>query len=399
MRKPHTLAAALVVLSFSAAPAAFAQDAQPAATNVPADWTGCDSTCRAKRENPKPDLVSPTVSADGEVTIQIWAPKAEKVEIGGLDADMHPAEKGAEEGVWTYTSPKMKPGYHSYFIRIDGVDMIDPSNIWTVGGRTRVASMVEIGGEDFSRNDPDVPHGAVAEVFYRTPGVEFERRMRVYTPPGYGLKPETLPTLYLLHGGQQSEDQWPKLGRAGFILDNLIAEGKAKRMLVVMPDGYVDDFRVPSGSSPDLLTQDLIEGAIPYIEANYSVSKDADDRAIAGLSRGASQTYTIAREAAGEFGDIGIFSFSRSRVNPLRKELEAMQNDADWKALADDLAKAKLFYWSVGTEDKGHDDSVAIWKMMDEHGITVVSDPRPGDHEWAVWRASLRDFAQKIFQD
>jgi enterochelin esterase-like enzyme len=397
MRKPTLIAAALMTLSLAATPLAGAQEAQQG--NVPADWTGCDSTCRAKRENPKPDLVSPTVSPEGEVTIQVWAPKAETVEIGGLDPKMQPAAKSGEDGVWTYTSPKMKAGYHSYFIRVDGVDMIDPSNLWTVGGRTRVESMVEVGDEDFSRNDPDVPHGAVAEVFYRTPGVEFERRMRIYTPPGYGLKPETLPTLYLLHGGQQSEDQWPKLGRAGFILDNLIAEGKAKRMLVVMPDGYVDDFRIPSGSSPDLLTQDLIEGAIPYVEANYSVSKDASDRAVAGLSRGASQTYTIAREAAGAFGDIGIFSFSRSRVNPLRKELEAIENDADWKALADDLGKAKLFYWSVGTEDKGHDDSVAIWKMMGEHGITVVAEDRPGDHEWAVWRASLRDFAQKIFQD
>src|SRR4029450_7403489 len=126
------------------------------------------------------------------------------------------------------------------FIRVDGVDVPDPSNLYVVHGRQRLENVVEIGGgEDFARNDPAIPHGAVAEVFYRTPGFDFDRRMRVYTPPGYGLKPETLPVLYLLHGGNGAEDEWGKLGRAGFILDKLIAEGKAKRMIVVMPDGYV----------------------------------------------------------------------------------------------------------------------------------------------------------------
>src|SRR5918993_4577476 len=177
---------------------ATAQEAS-AAGGVPADWVGCDSTCRARRANPKPGIVSPEVNKAGEITIRVYAPKAAGLGVGGLQSAVAPMTKGAD-GVWTYTSPPLKPGYYSYFVQIDGVDAYDPNNLWAVAGRQRFENLVEVlGGEEFARNDRNIPHGAVAEVFYRSPGVEFDRRMRVYTPPGYGLKPETHPTLYLLH--------------------------------------------------------------------------------------------------------------------------------------------------------------------------------------------------------
>ena len=388
--------AVIAATLFAGLPAA-AQES-PAAGGVPADWVGCDSTCRARRANPKPDIVSPEVGRNGEVTVRVYAPKAASIGVGGLQGEVAPMAKGSD-GVWTYTSPPMKPGYYGYFVQIDGVDAYDPNNLWIAAGRQRFENVVEVlGGEEFARNDRNIPHGAIAEVFYRSPGVEFERRMRVYTPPGYGLKAETLPTLYLLHGGTEAEDKWGKLGRAGFILDKLIAEGKAKRMIVVMPDGYVADFRAPSGSEPDLLTADMLQGILPYVEANYTVSKEPRDRAIAGLSRGASQTMALAREHPGTFSYVGIFSFSRSRVNPLRKKMEAMKAEADWTALRDTLGKAKLVYWSVGTEDAGYPDSKVVWDLFKAKNVAVTTEPRPGDHEWAVWRPSLRDFAQKIFQ-
>jgi enterochelin esterase family protein len=234
-------------------------------------------------------------------------------------------------------------------------------------------------------------------VFYRTPGFDFDRRMRVYTPPNYGAKQETLPMLFLLHGGDGSEDGWSKLGRANFILDNLIAQGKAKRMIVVMIDGYVDDFSKVSGVNPDLTTDDILKGAIPYLEANYMVSKDAKDRAIAGLSRGASQTMTVARTRPGAFNYVGIFSFSRSRVGGFRKDMEGLKTDADWKAFAEVVDKPKYFYWTVGTEDGGNPDSKAVWELYKKHNINVVTETRPGNHEWRVWRPALRDFAQKLF--
>ncbi|GGH28276.1 hypothetical protein GCM10007036_37370 [Alsobacter metallidurans] len=378
-----------------ASPLAFAQQAVPPVGGVPADY--CDSTCRAKRANPKPEVVSPTVSPDGQVTVKIWAPEAKKVVVSGLEAKPGPAKK-SEDGVWTYTSPKLKQGYESYAVEVDGLGMLDPNNLSVVGGRNRYENMVEIGGgEEFARNDKDIPHGVIGEVFYRAPGVAFERRMRVYTPPRYNPAAETLPTLYLLHGGTQSEDQWPKLGRAGFILDKLIAEGKAKRMIIVMPDGYLDDFKVPSGALPELTTAEVIGGVMPFVEANYAVSKEPKDRAIAGLSRGAGQIVDIVRALPGGFGNVGVFSYSRTRVSLFRKELESMTAD-QWRALRESVAGAKTLYWSVGTEDAGFEDSKAIWSMLKTNSIDFTTQPRPGNHDWWVWRASLRDFAQKAFQ-
>jgi enterochelin esterase family protein len=397
MKAQWLMAAAALAIFY--APDAFAQG-KPAGAEE-----GCDTACRAARNNPRPKFISPEVSADGKVTVRVYAPKADNVGVGGLaplnengESEIVAASKG-EDGVWSYVSPARKPGTYAYFIRVDGVDATDPSNLYVVHGRQHLENVVEIGGgEDFARNDPAIPHGAVAEVFYRTPGFDFDRRMRVYTPPGYGLKPETLPMLFLLHGGSGSEDTWGKLGRANFILDKLIAEGKARRMIAVMIDGYVDDFSKVSGVSPDLTTDDILKGAIPYLEANYTVSKDAKDRAIAGQSRGAAQTFAIARKHPGAFGYVGVFSFSRSRVGPFRKEMEGIRSDADWKAFADMVDKHKYFYWTVGTEDGGAADSKVVWELYRKNNIKVVSETRPGNHEWLVWRPALRDFAQKVFQ-
>jgi enterochelin esterase-like enzyme len=221
--------------------------------------------------------------------------------------------------------------------------------------------------------------------------------MLVYTPPGYGLKQETLPVLFLLHGGGQSEDSWGKLGRANFILDKLIAEGKARRMVTVMIDGYVDDFRKVSNPDPGLTTDDILKGVIPYIQSNYMVSKDAKDRAIAGLSRGAAQTMTIVRKNPGVFNYVGVFSFARSQIGIFRKEMEAMKTEADWKSFGDLVNEHKYFYWTVGTEDGGFNDSKAVWDLYRKHNINVASESRPGNHEFLVWRPALRDFAMKLF--
>jgi enterochelin esterase family protein len=202
--------------------------------------------------------------------------------------------------------------------------------------------------------------------------------MRAYTPLDYGSQRETLPVLFLLHGGSGSEDTWGKLGRANFILDQLIAAGRAKRMIAVMIDGYVDDYRKVSGVSPDLTTDDLLKGVLPYVEAHYTVSKDPKDRAIAGLSRGAAQTMTIARKHPGVFNYVGIFSFSRSRVGSFRKEMDAMKTEAAWQAFGELLNKHKYVYWTVGTEDGGFSDSKAVWELYKKNNIKVVSEARRG---------------------
>ena len=285
----------LLIVILSALPLACASDVFAQRKPIGAE-EGCDTACRAARNNPKPNFVSPEVSLDGKVTVRVYAPKANSIGIGGLEplnengeSEVAAAKKN-EDGIWTYVSPARSPGTYAYFVRIDGVDALDPSNLYVVHGRLRLQNIVEIGdGEDFARYDPNIPHGSVGEVFYRTPGFEFNRRMRVYTPPGYGLKQEMLPVLFLLHGGGGSEHSWQKLGRVNFILDKLIAEGRAKRMLAVMIDGYVDDFKRFSGVHPDLTTDDIQKGTILHsIKLHGFKRSDAscDCRAVA--RRGAS---------------------------------------------------------------------------------------------------------------
>ena len=393
----------LLIVILSALPLACASDVFAQRKPIGAE-EGCDTACRAARNNPKPNFVSPEVSPDGKVTVRVYAPKANSIGIGGLEPLNENGEsevaaaKKSEDGIWTYVSPARSPGTYAYFVRIDGVDALDPSNLYVVHGRLRLQNIVEIGdGEDFARYDPNIPHGSVGEVFYRTPGFEFNRRMRVYTPPGYGLKQEMLPVLFLLHGGGGSENSWQKLGRVNFILDKLIAEGRAKRMLAVMIDGYVDDFKRISGVHPDLTTDDIQKGAIPYIQSNYMVSKDPTHRAIAGLSRGAAQAMTVALKHPGVFNYVGVFSFARSRIGSFRKEMEAMKTEADWQAFGDVVNRHKYFYWTVGAEDGGYSDSKAVWELYRKHNINVASEARPGNHEWSVWRPALRDFAMKLY--
>ena len=219
-----------------------------------------------------------------------------------------------------------------------------------VHGRVHLENVVVIGGgEDFARFDPAIPQGAVAEVFYRTPGFNFDRRMRVYTPPNYGAKQETLPVLFLLHGGSGSEDTWPKLGRANFILDNLIAQGKAKRMIVAMIDATSMTAILRRQSRPDQRRHH--EGHHSYLEANYMVSKDQGSRH-AGQSRAARADHGIRAQISAR-SPMSACSASRSRVGGFRKEMEALKTDADWKAFGDMVDKLNTSYWTVGNQDGG----------------------------------------------
>jgi enterochelin esterase-like enzyme len=152
-----------------------------------------------------------------------------------------------------------------------------------------------------------------------------------------------------------------------------------------------------SGVHPDLTADDLLKGVIPAVESSYMVSKDPKDRAIAGLSRGAAQTMRIALKHPDLFNYVGVFSFSRSQVGGFRKEMEAKKTPADWKAFGDVVSKPRYVYWTVGTDDGGYPDSKAVWELYKQHNINVVSETRPGNHEWRVWRPALRDFATKLF--
>src|SRR5436305_222478 len=230
-----------------------------------------------------PQVTSPEVSADRHITFRIVAPKAESVRLtaGDIPGDSQKAEfvKGTEN-VWQATIGPVDPGAYRYQFNVDGVPVIDPRNPATSESNNNVWSLVSVPGAEFE-DTTDVPHGAVATVNYYSSSLKRFRRMHVYTPPGYEAGAEKYPVFYLLHGASDSDNSWSSVGRAGFILDNLIAAKKAKPMLVVMPAGHTRAFSfgtrpagAPTGPPVDEFIQDFVNDIMPHIEKNYRVTAD-----------------------------------------------------------------------------------------------------------------------------
>ena len=219
-----------------------------------------------------------------------------------------------ENGVWEVTRGPLEPGPYRYSFTVDGVTVVDPRSPATSEANGSISSLVYVPGSDFM-DTKNVPHGAVASVTYYSTALSRFRRMHVYTPPGYEQGgTNRFPVLYLLHGSGDSDDSWTSVGRAGFILDNLIAAGKAKPMIVVMPAGHTDSSSfggpLPAGPRPpaDGFEQDFLRDINPTIEKNYRVLTDRPNRAIAGLSMGGNQTLNLAIPHQDKFAYVGVFS-------------------------------------------------------------------------------------------
>ena len=222
---------------------------------------------------PNDNLKSVEVNADGSVTFRIYAPKAEQVSLSGDIAARGLTFTKADNGVWSATMAKATPGAYRYTFVVDGITVFDPK-FKRLG---EIRPVVEIAPEGAFWAQRDVEHGAVAQVYYKSSTMATTRRMHIWTPAGYNASTDKLPVLYLIHGGGDNDASWPGVGKAGDILDNLLAEGKMVPMVVVMPDGSISTEKFP-----DELTKDII----PYIEKNYRVKTDAANRALAGLSMG-----------------------------------------------------------------------------------------------------------------
>ena len=267
------------------------------------------------QQTPPPSVVSPEVRSDRSITFRIVAPKAESVKLAGGDIPNNgqgaPMTKG-ENGVWEVTLGPLSPGAYRYVFNVDGLSVVDPRSPATSESNNNVWSLAVVPGSDFM-DTREVPHGAVAAVTYHSSSLDRMRRMHVYTPPGYEAGKDKYPVFYLLHGSSDSDDSWSSVGRAGFILDNLIADKKAKPMVVVMPAGHTRPIRprVPGASgqsATDEFVADLMTSVIPYVEKNYRVMTDRQSRAIAGLSMGGSQTLNAALPRLDKFAYLGVFS-------------------------------------------------------------------------------------------
>lgn len=354
-----------------------------------------------------PQVVSPEVSSDRHVTFRILAPKAETVLLSGSDipdVGRGVAMSKDANDVWEVKLGPIDPGAYRYNFNVDGVSVIDPRNPSTSESNRNTWSLVYVPGADFM-DIKDVAHGAVAEVTYYSKSLQRFRRMHVYTPPGYELGQGRYPVFYLLHGAFDCDDSWTSVGRAGFILDNLIAAQKAKPMVVVMPAGHTGPFRF-GGPRPsvDEFVQDFRNDIQPYVETHYRVDTDRQHRAIAGLSMGGSQTLNIAFPNLKEFAYVGVFSSGIFGITGRGRDgapVEGPTWEEQNKEVLDsaELKKGlKLVWFATGKEDFLVETSRASVEMLKKHGFNVVYEETAGAHTWINWRQYLIDFAPQLFQ-
>jgi enterochelin esterase family protein len=366
------------------------------------------------------DAQYPKVDSNSRVEIRFKAPDATKVRVNfwsGPKADM---EK-QPDGFWTFTTPPIAPGLHYYTVIVDGAEVSDPSSTAYFGG-SKWASAVEVPEAGATYYLPqDVPHGEVRQVWYHSSVTDTWRDAYVYTPPDYDTKPkERYPVLYLQHGGGEDESGWMRQGKANFILDNLIAAGSTKPMIVVMANGYatragyvVPDLSGKPFGSPEFMKvmqermgafeDDMTQALIPFIDKTFRTLPDRDHRAMAGLSMGGMQTFQVTLDHLNLFSYIGGFS-GAGGFQMMRGDQKIDMKTAFNGEFADPAAFAKrvhLLWIGVGTDEPPM-MKTGIEKLhtaLDEAKVQHIFYESPGtNHEWQTWRRDLNDFAPRLFQ-
>ena len=353
-------------------------------------------------------LVSPEVHPDRTVTLRLRAPAASKVTVSG---DIGPAQALAkgDNGVWTITLGPLKPELYDYTFSVDGLRTVDPSNAMVKNATT---SLLLVPGEEPRLWEVrPVPHGAVTIHWYDSKSVGTTRRVYVYTPPDYNKGDAKYPVLYLLHGSGDDESGWTTVGRANLIMDNLLAEGKARPAIIVMPFGHVPrppqpqaqqasssagppaaaagaaavDFAVERARATSMFENDLLKDVIPLIESNYRVEADPAHRAIAGLSMGGGQSQAIGLNHPELFGYVGVWSAGLARDPDAAFKRMLEQKDLNRQNL-------KLLWIGCGRSDPGFANAERLSKWMIDHDVPNTWRPSEGAHQWPVWRLYLSEF-------
>lgn len=346
----------------------------------------------------------PRIHADGRLTFQLKAPQAKSVKLLGASSifkgpfDM---QRG-DDGVWTLTTTAVVPGFYYYQFLVDGVAVSDPASDAFYGNFKRSSAIeVPAKGVDFYDNK-DVPHGEVRERWYHSKVTGQARRIYVYTPPSYEADPQKrYPVLYLQHGSGGDERQWSVQGRANFILDNLIAAGKAKPMIVVMEKGYAA--RADSsggiggkfgGKGNSALEEVFIKELIPLVDATYRTIAKREQRAIAGLSMGAGQARQIGLAHLDTFSAIGCFSGGGGAIDVKTANGGVFANAAEFNK------RCTVFYLHAGTaETAQHKGALAFHGALQKAGInSVCEEMQETAHDWQTWRWALFGFAPRLFQ-
>jgi enterochelin esterase-like enzyme len=363
-----------------------------------------------------PQYVSPEVGEGGRVTFRIHAPNAQAVrlsagDIVGLTREAGQMTKG-ENGIWAVTVPTPEPGAYRYNFDVDGVSTIDLRNPATSESFQNTWSVAYVPGA-LPWDTTEVPHGALAQVTYKSASLGQFRRMHVYTPPGYETGSASYPVFYLLHGAGDSDDSWTSVGRANFILDTLIASGKAVPMIVVMPAGHIRG-GAPGMQATQDVVNDIIKDVKPYIESHYRVKKGRATTAMAGLSMGGHQTLNAALPNLEQFAYVGVYSSGLiggfpdlmprppgATGPPQRMGPTAAEWSATHAAKLSDPALKKglqLLWFATGKDDFLLGTTKATVAMFEKHGFAPVYRETDGGHTWVNWRHYLTEFAPMLFK-
>ncbi|MEO6528517.1 MAG: alpha/beta hydrolase-fold protein [Gemmatimonadaceae bacterium] len=346
------------------------------------------------------------VSSDRRVTFRLCAPEATTALV--TSSDYAPAipmgfggPPGLEmakdtSGLWSATTTvPVEPGTYRYNFRVNGARVPDPQATRFSEERVGVNSVFEVTGAEgaFQAYDPKTPHGVVTAVEYWSTSLGAKRRAHVYTPPGYEKNATRYPVLYLVHGAGDSDDSWTSVGHAHYILDNLIAAGKAVPMIVVMPFGHTPDRPGADMLANQDFGNDLLKDAIPWTEANYRTRNGTAARAMAGLSMGGAHTLRYGLTHSDRFGYVGVFSMG------LMDTAQVASYDAqNAAALRRGAKEFKLVYYAVGKDDFLYRSIAPTRALLDKYGIAHVYNESGGGHTWTNWRRYLADFAPRLFR-
>jgi enterochelin esterase-like enzyme len=383
-----------------------------------------------------PPIISPQMESDGQVTFRLLAPHAEAVTLDGDILDAIPGRtqvspspapavvppsptpatgtqsqpvppglpagfhlpRGVDmtkggDGIWS-TTIHLKPGAWRYHFTVDGVETVDPNNTNVAPSQTRLQNVVYVPG-DFSETR-DVPHGAVSRIRYIAKTLNnAQREMYVYTPPGYDKSDETYPVLYLIHGGGDTAIDWSTVGRANDILDNLLAEHKAKPMIIVMPSGWtpLGGQVMTSDATKDPFNDELLKDIMPFVDANFRTKPGPENRALSGLSMGGIQTLNIGLHNLGTFRYVAVMS--SGWISPADRDF-FYEHEANKIPLYN--SELKLFWWGWGQTDIARSNGLAIMEEFKKRGVTITTLETPGGHNWINWRLYLHEVAPLLFQ-